>query len=117
VGGQPALLVGLFVGLPVIAWLVGLMHPRGRGGGSPWKYVYSVLVYVACISGIFAATITAYTLFFSRGDLMEVNVLVYLLPVASMVATLVFVSKSVDFEEVPGFDRLSGLMVMIACSF
>jgi hypothetical protein len=46
-----------------------------------------------------------------------VNVLVYLLPLVSMVATLVFIRKNVSFDLVPGFDRLSGLMAMIGCSF
>jgi hypothetical protein len=34
-----------------------------------------------------------------------------------MVTTLVLIHKNVSFDLVPGFDRLEGLMVMIACSF
>ena len=45
------------------------------------------------------------------------NPLVYFLPIVSMVATLVFIRKIVSFDEIPGFDRLSGLMVMVGCSF
>jgi len=35
----------------------------------------------------------------------------------SMIVTLAFIRKRVDFELIPGFERLSGLLVMIACSF
>ena len=34
-----------------------------------------------------------------------------------MIATLVLIRKNVSFDDVPGFDRLSGLMVMVGCSF
>ena len=110
-------IVGVFVALPLIAWLCGRLHGRGNGGGSPWKYVYSVLVYFACAPGLFACVLTAYTLFFTRENLLDVNPVVYLLPIVSMIVTLVFIRKNVEFDLVPGFDRLSGLMVMIGCTF
>jgi hypothetical protein len=110
-------LAALFVALPLITWLCGQMHGRDHGGAAPWKYVYSGLVYLACVPGLFAAVLTAYTLFLSRENLLDVNPLVYFLPIVSMVVTLVLMRKQVDFREVPGFDRLSGLMAMMGCSF
>ena len=110
-------LTGVFLALPLITWLCGQAHARGQGGASPWKYIYAVLVYLACVPGLFAAVLTAYTLFLSHENLLDVNPLVYFLPLASMIVTLVLLRKNVDFEEVPGFDRLSGLMAMIGCSF
>ena len=70
-----------------------------------------------CIPGIFAAVLTAYTLFFGNESLLDANVLIYFLPIATMVVTLVLIRKRVSFDDVPGFDRLSGLMVLMACSF
>jgi hypothetical protein len=116
-GRYPLPLAGACAAPPLLAWLMGLMHPRGQGGLAPWKYLAAVLVYLACVPGMFAGVLTAYTLFFSRENLLDANVLVYLLPIASMVATLVLVRKDVPFSEVPGFDRLSGLMALIGCSF
>jgi hypothetical protein len=110
-------LVAAFVVPTLLAWLAGRMHERGRGGTAPWKYVYAGLVYVACVPGMFASVITAYTLFFRRENLLDANLLVYFLPIVSMIATLIFIRKNVSFDEVPGFDRLSGLMVMVGCSF
>jgi hypothetical protein len=116
-GRQPWVLLAVFAALPLVAWLLGRIHGRENGGTAPWKYFYSVLVYVVCVPGMFAAILTAYALFFTRENLMDVNLLVYVLPLVSMVATLVFIRKNVSFELIPGFDRLSGLMAMIGCSF
>jgi hypothetical protein len=102
---------------PVAAWLCRLIHGPRRGGDAPWKYLYSVLVYLACVPGIFAGVLTGYSLLFTNENLLDVSLLVYLLPILSMIATLVLIGKNVGFDRVPGFDRLSGLMVMIACSF
>jgi hypothetical protein len=116
-GQHPLVLVAAFVVPPLLAWLLGQMHERGRGAAAPWKYLYAVLVYLACVPGIFAGVITAYALFISRENLLDANLLVYFLPIVSMVSTLIFIRKNVSFDEVPGFDRLSGLMVMVGCSF
>lgn len=116
-GQHSLVLLTLFLVPPVLAWLSGLAHPRGAGGTAPWKYLYCVLVYLVCVPGMFAAVVTLYSLFFSRENLLDANLLVYFLPVVSMVATLILIRKNVAFDEVPGFDRLSGLMAMVGCSF
>jgi hypothetical protein len=114
---HPIALAAALAAQPVVAWVVGRFHDRGQGGAVPWKYLYSVLVYLACVPGMFAGVLTAYTLFFSRENLLDTSLLVYFLPIVSMIVTLVFIRKKVAFDEVPGFDRLSGLMVMVGCSF
>jgi hypothetical protein len=115
-GNLPAML-GAFTAPPVAAWLCGLAHGRGNGGKAPWKYCYSVLVYLVCVPGLFSGVLTAYTLFFSKENLLDVSIGVYVLPVVSMIVTLILIHKNVTFDEVPGFERLWGLMVMIGCSF
>ncbi len=102
--------------LPVLAWVLGGMA-GSEGERSPWKYLYSVLVYAACVPGIFAGVLTAYNLFFIRSNLLQVNVLVHGLPIVVMILTLVIIGKNVDTSRIPGFDRLSGLMLVIGISF
>ena len=114
---HPVALAVALAAPPVAAWVVGRLHNRGQGGTEPWNYFYAVLVYLACVPGIFAGVLTGYTLFFSRENLLDTNLLVYFLPIVSMILTLVLIRKNVAFDEVPGFDRLSGLMVMVGCSF
>jgi hypothetical protein len=116
-GDYPWHVVSIFVTLPLLSLVVGLFHGQGEGGRGPWRYVYTLLVYAACVPGMFAAVLTAYTLFFTRENLLDVNLLVYLLPIVSMTATLMLIRKNATFDEIPGFDRLSGLMVLIAITF
>ena len=116
-GRYPGAILGVFGSVPVVTWVVGRLHGRGRGGAVPWKYIYAALVYTSCVPGLFAAVVTGYALFFTSVNLLEVNALVYLLPVVSMVVTLILLGQNVDFDAVPGFQRLSGLMTLIAVSF
>jgi len=114
---HPIVLAAAMVVPPVVAWAAGRLQKPGSAGAGLWKYLYAVLVYLVCVPGMFAGVLTAYTLFFSRENLLDVSLLVYFLPIVSMIATLALIRKSISFDEVPGFDRLSGLMVMVGCSF
>jgi len=53
-GNHPAPIVTTLAALPALAWLVGVCHRQGEGRNAPWKYAYSVLVYLTCIPGTFA---------------------------------------------------------------
>ncbi len=114
---HPWMLAGMFVFAPLAAWLCGQLHGRGNGANPPWKYCYSILVYLTCVPGVFAGVLTAYALFFTNENLLDVSFLVYILPIISMIVTLALIRKSVSFEAIPGFERLSGLIVMIGISF
>jgi len=116
-GQYPWAIVGVFVAVPVATWVLGRLHGRGRGGATPWKHLYAALVYISCVPGLFTAVVTAYAVFFTSTNLLEVNAVVYLLPTVSMVVTLVLLRQNVDVAEIPGFHRLSGLMTLIGVSF
>ena len=116
-GAYPWAILSVFVAVPVATWLVGRLHGPGRGGTTPWKQLYATFVYLTCVPGLFAAVVAAYSLFLTSTNLLEVNALVYLLPIVSMVVTLVLVRQTVNLDEVPGFHRLSGLMTVIGVSF
>src|SRR4051812_30633364 len=92
--GHLLVLLIFFVAPPIIAWLCGRIHGQGNGGRAPWNYVYSILVYMVCIPGLFASVLTGYELFFQRADLLNVNLAVYFLPIISMVATLILIHKN-----------------------
>lgn len=116
--GSSPLVLGSVLGVPpVVALVIGFVHTRGSGGNAPWKYVYSLVIYATCIPGMLSAVLTGYTIFLSRENLMDQNVLVYLAPIVAMTVTLMLARKNVDFAQVPGFDRIWGLMTMIAMTF
>src|SRR5580765_8569421 len=95
--GHRLALVIFFLCPPIIAWLCGLIHGKGNGGNAPWKYIYSVMVYLVCIPGLFSSVLTGYALFFRRENMLDVNLAVYVLPIISMIVTLIFIHKTVNF--------------------
>ena len=113
----PWVLAGLFLVPPVLVLIAGIMHGRGRGGQSPWRYLYAVLIYAASVPGMGAAVITIYAMVFTHENLMDMNLMVSVIPIASMALTLLLANRNVDFDKVPGFDRLFGLMVVLAITF
>lgn len=114
---HPAVLAVVALLPPLVVPTMGWVHGRGGGGEPPWKYLYSILVYLTCVPGIGAAVLTGYTVFFTQENLLDKNLLVYVLPVVSMAVTLILIGKNVPFDRIPGFDRLSGLMTLIAVTF
>lgn len=114
---KPWWMVSYFVGLPLMAWLMSIFHGTDRGSQSPWKYFYSAFVYLACAPGVFSAVLTGYVIFFTRENLLDASLLIHVAPIISMFLTLAIIRKSLSFDEIPGFDRLSGLITMIAVTF
>jgi hypothetical protein len=112
---ERALIIG-FVALPAATYTLGrifkvLSAKLMRG----WL---ALAIYAAVIPGVCMAVIVAYLLFFVRGNLLaELNVVVHLLPLASMGATLWLASRLAPFADIPGFNRLRGLMTLVGLSF
>jgi hypothetical protein len=109
---NPAVLIFYALALPLTA-LLALMFGRGEGHLSPWKYLYSVLIYLACIPGIFAITLSLYLFLFEQHSILDTNVYTQILPVLSMIATVLLIRKNVSLDKVPGFGKLSGLLMVL----
>ncbi|MBL4659170.1 MAG: hypothetical protein JKY19_02350 [Alcanivoracaceae bacterium] len=75
--------------------------------------ILSLLVFMVSIPGIMATIVVFYSLFFIRLNLLEVNIVVYFLPIITMIVTLLVISKKVNLNKLPGFNRLSGLMTLL----
>jgi hypothetical protein len=102
-----------FISLPATAALI-LLIGKGEGHMSPWKYIYTLLVYGACIPGIFSVSLSIYKFLFERGKIMDSNMYTQILPILSMFLTLTLIKKNVSLDEVPGFDKISSLILMIS---
>ena len=116
--GEHSWVLVIAFGLPtLLVLLMMIFHKKEGVAKGRWKYIYSVLVYLVCAPGILAAVLTCYTMFFTKESMLDVNMLVYLLPLFSMGATLALIWRLVGYENVPGFKRLSGLMTTIGMAF
>lgn len=109
---NPAIIFAYFGFIPLAAIIAGVMG-RGEGNQSPWKYLYSTLIYLVCVPGIFAVTLSVYLFLFEKRSIFDTDLYTQIIPLVSMAATLLIISKNVALDEIPGFDKMSGLIVMV----
>ena len=112
---QGAIGGGLVV-LPVATYLLGVFFRRisARLVG----YFLAVAIHLAVIPGISMAVLVLYLLFFVRANLLnDLHLVIHVLPVLSMATTLWAASRIMAFDDIPGFRRIEGLMLLVGLSF
>ena len=97
---HPQLALYFYLGVPVLALIISWVS-EPRGYQEPWNYLYSVLVYAACIPGIFAVTLNIYFFFWERRSVMDSEILIQWMPIISMIATLIIIRRYVSFDAIP----------------
>lgn len=112
---NPAYIIFYFSIIPFAAFLAGLLG-KGEGHMSPWKYLYSALIFLVSVPGIFSVTLSVYFFLFEKRPIMQTDVFTQIIPVLSMVFTLLAIRKNVNLDYIPGFDKMSGLITMITAS-
>lgn len=104
--------------LPIIAFINGQFLIKNFKSPGTGAKIYAVLTYLSVIPGICAFITIAYLFFFTRTNLLrELDIIIHIGPAISMVATLTIIGRYMSFAIIPGFDRLSGLMVITGVSF
>lgn len=112
-GHYPYLILLYFSVLLAIV-LVGKLVVNERNSYSPIRYFYGGLVYAVTLPGILSSMLLLYSLFFLQLNLLQLNLFTYYLPVLFMVLTLFIINKTLRLKNLPGFNRLSGLVLLIA---
>lgn len=112
IGEHPQMVLAYFAALPLLALIIGILDGR-RGHDMPWNYLYSGIIYLSAVPGIFALTLNVYLFLFERRSVMDMDIFTQVLPIVSMILALAIIRKNVDLNYIPGFDKLSGLLVFI----
>lgn len=115
-GNSPGLMLSFLVLVPVTA-LIAMFLGKGEGHLSPWKYLYTVLIYMICIPGIFGIALSVYLFLFERRSILDMDMYTQVFPVISMIFTLLLISKNVSLDKIPGFGKIGGLIMMIVAIF
>lgn len=115
-GENPFYVIAYFALIPITAFIAGILG-KNEGHISPWKYLYSTLIYMVALPGIFAVTLNVYKFLFERGSIMQLNVYTQILPIISMIITLLLIRGNVSLDRIPGFGKLSGLVTMATVLF
>lgn len=110
-------LIGTLIAAPAVAATAlqltpPLHHPRGG-----IAVLWSAVVYAACVPGIFAVVALIYMAAFMRTNLMNIDLLAVFGPIASMIATLGLAGRKVNIGDLPGVDRLGGMLMMLGATF
>lgn len=113
---NPFWILAYFLMIPFTALLAGILG-KGEGHIDPWPYLYSALIYMVCIPGIFAVTLSVYLFVFERRSIFQTDMYTQVIPIFSMVVTMFLIRKNVDLNRVPGFDKITGLVMMIFALF
>ena len=116
-GVNSYILLTLFLAPPILALILGRGHRHRPVGLSPWRYLYTVVIYWVSLPGILSGLLTGYTLFFIRQNLLQVNVVTYFVPLISMIITLIIIRRQVSWDEIPGVERLLAFIALIALTF
>lgn len=109
---QPNLVLGYFTIIPILALVAGVLD-KDEGHYQPWNYIYAALIYLVSIPGIFVITLNVYLWLFEGKGIMTFDLITQVLPIVSMIITLLIIRRNVILDYIPGFDRLSGLIVII----
>jgi len=108
-GDNPFYPVFYFFILPIAA-LLGNIMAKKEGHLSPWCIYYSVLIYLSVIPGIFAILLNIYHVLFEKRSIYNMNIMIDVLPIVSMIITLFLIKKNVDFKDIPGFGKMTGFL-------
>lgn len=114
IGENPTWVLFYFIAIPFLAFLAWIFA-KEEGDLPPWTFLYSALVYLVAVPGIFAITLNIYLFLFERQPIFDVNLYTQILPIGSMILTFYLIRKNICFEDVPGFGKLSGLIMILTC--
>ncbi len=110
---HPNGLVLFSVGIPVLLLLIGFVSGED-GALAPWKYIYSFIIYLVCVPGIFVVMLDVYLFLFERQSVWNINLYTQVLPILTMIVCILIIKRFVSLDDIPGFDRINGLVTMIA---
>ncbi|MEM7248340.1 MAG: hypothetical protein AAF533_23600 [Acidobacteriota bacterium] len=115
-GEHSAIALAVQLVAPALSGLLGLL-PKGAELSRPRAWTLSVMVYAATIPGCAALALAAKSLLFRGPDLLDLPLVVSFVPIAVMIATLWLIGRQAEFDDIPGFDRLSGLIMVMLATF
>jgi hypothetical protein len=111
-GENPIWILFYFLAIPVTAVLLGVFS-KEDSDQSPWKYFYCTLIYLSCVPGIFSFTLSVYFFLFEKRSILATDVYTQILPLLSMLASLLIIRQNADLDKIPGFDKINGLVMII----
>lgn len=81
------------------------------------KYIMSFLVYGVTIPAVLSFFLLLYNILFLKTNILKLGVAPYFIPILAMVIIILIMNRKIKMTKLPGFTRLSSLIVIIGMSF
>lgn len=107
---NPEPVVVYFTMLPLLALSTGFIAGKNTLQ-KPYPIIFSGLVYAVTIPGLLAVIFIINDISSGYGW-RKLDVWMQVVPVVSMILTYILISRFIPMKEVPGFKRLSGLLMV-----
>jgi len=105
-----------FFGIPLLA-VIAIFFKK-KYSKNLWVKVFdSLLIYLVSIPWILSFILSIYSIFILKGNILELNILPYFVPLISMWVTYTIIQKSIWLKEVPWFGKISSLLLLIFLTF
>ena len=99
VSANPSALIWFLLCVPLFTFITSIWQdPNTPPQQSQTRYIYAVLAYIAAIPGIFAFTLNLYTFLFERQSIWTMNLVTQVLPIITMVITLILIKRNVPLS-------------------
>lgn len=106
-----------FIAIPILSWLVAVWHKKSYSNNRTINKLLSGLIFSVSIPGLLSLALISYSIVFTRQNLLEVNLLIYFLPLISMITSLIIVSRYTHLSNLPGIERLWALIILMLIIF
>lgn len=109
---NPIWVISYFVIIPFAAFIVNKVS-GSKALRSPWAETYRALIFMVAIPALLAIALNVYQFLFERQSILMINVFTQILPIVSFIVTIAVIRKNVSVDSIPGFGKISSLIVMI----
>ncbi|KAA1246831.1 hypothetical protein [Aquimarina sp. RZ0] len=114
--GQHEYIIAVYFGI-VLAFTVLVTLLINKKNSNFLQYVMSVLVYAVTVPGILSFILLLYALIILKTNILTVSIIAYFVPIIATILVLFILNKKVRMSTIPGFGRLSGLLILICITF
>lgn len=106
---NPYFIVFYFLAIPLTAFLINVMG-KDEGHMAPWCSIYTALIYMVVVPGIFSILLNVYHMLFEKQSIYDASIIAQVLPILSMIGSLMLIKRNVDFNQIPGFGKMTSFL-------
>lgn len=109
---DPKWIIAYLVILPLMSFLL-YVFVKDSNKAYRIKWLFSIICFMVVLPGIFSLTFNIYLFLFERQSIWDLNLISQILPIASMLISLYFIKRTLAFDYIPGFEKLTCVSALL----